>query len=90
MINWRKIKDVGFPTDGNKKYLVTDGKDISTTTIAVEHSVKEGESLKTTFTDWVGDDNTYEDNSCCSGIQCFSMTPTHWCPIDELNLPDSK
>ncbi len=78
MINWRDIKTVGFPTDMYKKYLVTDGKDISTSDISTNNGK---------FVDWKGDDNTGEDNQCCSGTKYFEMLPTHWCPIDELNLP---
>lgn len=73
MINWRSIKDVGYPKDQYKKYLVSDGKDISTSEISGKK--------------WTGDDNTYEDNSCCSGPRSFYMIPTHWCPLDEINLP---
>ena len=40
-----------------------------------------------TFKGWIGDENTYEDNSCCSGERMFDLIPTHWCPTDELNLP---
>lgn len=78
MINWREIMSVGFPTDINKKYLVTDGKDISTSDISTNNGK---------FVDWSGDDNTGEDNQCCSGTRYFAMNPTHWSPIDELNLP---
>lgn len=86
-INWRSIKEVGFPLDANKKYLVTDGKDISTSEIRTRTLYKEGEQPLTKFIDWKGDENTSEDNSCCSGEICFLMDPTHWCPIDEINLP---
>lgn len=83
-INWRSIKEVGLPTNQNLKYLVTDGTDISTTTISYTtyYSTK---NVK--FDCWSGDDNTYEDNSCCSGTRIFDLVPTHWCPINELNLP---
>ena len=83
MIKWRSIKEFGYPTDTNKKYLVTDGKDISTSVVTnYFNTVERVKKLKFT-----GDDNTYEDNSCCSGTQMFDLTETHWCPIDELNLP---
>lgn len=87
MINWRSIKDIGYPTDGNKKYFVTDGKDISTTEVSGVTHFKGDNKPTFTFKSWSGDDNTYEDNSCCSGTKVFDMTPTHWCPIDEINLP---
>jgi hypothetical protein len=87
MINWRKISDVGFPTDPHKKYLVTDGEDISTTDIGGNTRFKGDGNPTFTFKSWTGDDNTYEDNSCCSGIRMFDMTPTHWCPTDEIELP---
>lgn len=85
MINWRCIKDVGFPTDSNLKYLVTDGKDISTSDASISKNYNTG---KIKFNKWTGDDNTFEDNQCCSGTRCFEMSPTHWCPISELNLPN--
>jgi len=85
MINWRCIKTDGFPTESNKKYLVTDGKDISTSDASIDKNYATG---KTKFNNWTGDDNTWEDNSCCSGTRVFDLVPTHWCPIDELNLPN--
>ena len=81
MINWRS----GLPTDFSKKYLVSDGKDISTSTISTRKDYETGE-IK--FREWVGDDNTYEHNECCSGTPCFDLTVCYWCPIDELNLPN--
>ena len=86
MINWRSIKNVGYPTD-DIKYIVTDGQDISTTLIHVVTTFDDNNKTVKKFKKWTGDDNTYEDNSCCSGPSCFSMTPTHWCPANELNLP---
>ena len=82
-INWRNIADVGNPTDNNKSYLVTDGKEISTTSISCKWISKNEWS----FLKWSGDENTYEDNSCCSGEIMFDILPTHWCPTDEINLP---
>jgi len=87
MINWRNIKTEGYPTNGNIKYLVTDGKDISTTEASGNTHFKGDGNPIFTFSKWSGDDNTYEDNQCCSGPRCFDMTPTHWCPTNELNLP---
>lgn len=84
MINWRCIKNVGFPTDTNLKYLVTNGKDISTSDIDITRNYKNGE-IK--FNKWTGDDNTYEDNQCCSGTKMFDINPTHWIPLSELDLP---
>jgi len=86
-INWRCIKDVGNPTDGNKTYLVTDGKEISSSDINVSIHFKGDGNPTHTFKGWSGDENTYEDNSCCSGERVFDMTPTHWCPTDEIDLP---
>lgn len=85
MINWRNIKTDGLPTNGNIKYLVTDGKDISTSSvnISTNYTTKE-----TKFISWTGDDNTWEDNQCCSGTKIFDLIPTHWCPLDEVNLPN--
>ena len=87
MINWRSIKEVGNQTDGNKTYLVTDGKDISTTEIAIRTHFKGDCNPTSTFLGWSGDSFTYEDNSCCSGTRGYDMIPTHWCPTDEINLP---
>jgi len=85
-MNWRSIKDVGYPKDGNNKYLVTDGVDISTSEVnGTTTFSKSGVSFK--FHSWAGDDNTWEDGHGCSGIPMFDMTPTHWCPIDEIELP---
>jgi hypothetical protein len=84
MINWRSIKEVGYPTDSNLKYLVTDGKDISTSDASINKNYNTGE---TKFNKWIGDDNTWEYNDCCSGERVFEMKPTHWCPINEINLP---
>lgn len=84
MINWINIKDNGYPTNENIKYLVTDGKDISTSDISIIRNYNSGESI---FKAWTGDDNTWEDNQCCSGTKIFDMTPTHWIPLSELNLP---
>ena len=86
MINWRSIAEVGFPTDGNKTYLVTDGTDISTTEAGGITNYSDGKP-KFKFKEWVGDENTGEDNSCCSGERYFDMKPTHWAPTDEINLP---
>ena len=86
MINWRCIKTDGTPTDSNKKYLVTDGKDISTSDISV-YNFSKG---KIRFDGWTGDDNTWEDYHCCSGTRKFDLVPTHWCPIDELNFPGNE
>lgn len=87
MIKWNKISDVGYPTDSNKTYLVTDGIDISTTEMYGTTRFKDNEKPTFTFKGWSGDENTYEDNSCCSGTRMFHMTPTHWFPTDEINLP---
>jgi hypothetical protein len=86
-INWRSIQDDGLPTDTNKKYLVTDGKDISTSDIYGSTHFKGDGNPTFTFKGWGGDDNTWEDNSCCSGTRVFDMQPTHWCPTDEIALP---
>ncbi len=88
MIKWRDIKEVGYPTDSNKKYLVSDGKDISTSECFGTTHFKGDGNPTFTFKGWNGDDNTFEDNQCCSGPRSFYMTPTHWIPIDELNLPE--
>jgi hypothetical protein len=87
MINWRSIKEVGTPDNIHTKYLVTDGKDISTSGIYGSTLFKEDGKPVFTFKGWDGDDNTWEDNSCCSGPRVFDMAPTHWCPIDEIGLP---
>ena len=84
MINWRSIREVGHPTDCNKSYLVTDGKDVSTTNVSITTFYNTG---KTSFNKWTGDENTYEDNQCCSGTPMFDLIPTHWCPTDEIELP---
>jgi len=87
MINWRCIAEVGYPTNSHKKYIVTDGKDISTTEChGITHFKGDGNPTFT-FKGWSGDENTWEDNSCCSGERVFDMTPTHWAPVDEINLP---
>jgi len=87
MINWRSIAEVGTPTDSNKKYLVTDGHDISTSDIYGRTLYRGVGESTFTFKGWSGDDNTYDDNQCCSGERMFDLEPTHWCPTDELNLP---
>jgi hypothetical protein len=86
MINWRCIKDVGFPIDSNEKYLVSDGKDISTSVIEFSRN---SNTDKITNHKWTGDDNTFEDNQCCLCTRYFEMLPTHWCPISELNFPNN-
>jgi len=83
-MNWREIKEVGTPTDANKSYLVTDGKECSTTNIDIRKNYNTGE---TKFLGWTGDENTYEDNQCCSGTTMFDLVPTHWIPTDEIPLP---
>lgn len=88
MINWRSIAELGPPLE-DKKYLVTDGKDISTTDVKLNCDYRGGPPI-VTFKGWRGDDNTFEDNSCCSGTVMFAMEPTHWCPIEELTLPEVK
>ncbi len=83
-MNWREIKEVGTPTDANKSYLVTDGKECSTTNIDIRKNYNTGE---TKFLGWTGDENTHEDNQCCSGTPMFDLVPTHWIPTDEIPLP---
>jgi hypothetical protein len=87
MINWRSIAEVGYPTNSHKTYLVTDGKDISTSDVSGSTHFKGDGNPIFTFKGWSGDENTYEDNSCCSGERMFHMVPTHWAPTDEINLP---
>ena len=87
MIKWRSVKEVGNPTDGHKTYLVTDGKEIATTGISTSTLFKGDGNPISTFLGWSGDENTYEDNSCCSGEIMFDLSPTHWCPTDEIDLP---
>jgi len=82
-MNWRNIQDVGTPTDVNKSYLVTDGKECSTTNIDIRKDYITGELVF----GWLGDENTYEDNQCCGGTTMFDLTPTHWVPTDEIPLP---
>ena len=86
MLNWRNVKIDGNPVNVNGKYLVTDSKDISTSGIngVVWYG---GSEAKFTFMGWTGDDNTYEDNSCCSGEKCFDMDVKYWCPVEEIELP---
>lgn len=84
IMNWRDTSKVGVPLDDNKSYLVTDGKECSTTNIAVRKNHDTGEL---TFVRWTGDENTYEDNQCCSGTPMFDLVPTHWIPTDEIPLP---
>jgi len=88
MVKWRSISKIGYPTDMNKKYLVSDGKDISTSNISGKMHFKGDGNPTFTFTEWLGDDNTYEYNDCCSGVFIFDMKPTHWSPIEEVNLPE--
>jgi len=100
MVKWRSISKIGYPTDMNKKYLVSDGKDISTSNISGKMHFKGDGNPTFTFTewlgddntyeynDWLGDDNTYEYNDCYSGVVIFDMKPTHWSPIEEVNLPE--
>ena len=87
MINWRNIEEVGNPTDPHMTYLVTDGKEMATTQIYSSTRFKGGEPPITTFKGWKGDENTQEDNDCCSGPLKLLITPTHWCPTNEINLP---
>lgn len=86
-IKWRSVKEVGTPSDQNGEYLVTDGIDISVSGISGRTHFKGDTKPTFTFIEWTGDANTGEDNSCCSGERYFDITPTHWCPIEELNLP---
>lgn len=83
-MKWRSIKEAGMPINSNKSYLVTDGINISTTDISITKNHSTGE---TKFNGWTGDENTYEDNQCCSGESMFDMEPTHWIPTDEIELP---
>jgi len=87
MINWRSITEVGYPTNSNGKYFVTDGKDVSTSDCYGNTHFKGDGNPIFTFKGWSGDDNTWEDNQCCSGTRIFDMKPTHWSPVDEINLP---
>jgi hypothetical protein len=84
MLNWRSVETDGYPIDGNKSYLVTDGKDMSTTDVSITKNYSTGE---TKFNKWAGDESTYEDNQCCSGERMFDMIPTHWCPTGEIQMP---
>ena len=84
IMNWREILKVGTPTDANKSYLVTDGKEVSTTNISITTNYNTG---ATKFNGWTGDENTYEDNQYCSGTPMFDLIPTHWLPTDEIQLP---
>lgn len=85
MINWRSIIKDGYPSGHlHKTYLVTDGVEIATTNADI---MKNYNTEETKFIRWVGDDNTYEVNSCCSGERIFDLIPTHWCPTDEINMP---
>jgi hypothetical protein len=89
-MNWRSIKDDGNPTDGNKSYLVTDGKEVAVSDIFGKTHFKGDGDPKYTFQGWSGDPSTYEDNSCCSGERGLDMVVTHWCPTDEVKLPKTK
>lgn len=77
MINWRKISEVGMPTDTNEDYLVSDGKFIESSEL--------GQNRKGTY--FTGSSSTYEDNPCCSGPVVFDFSVSYWCPTSELNLP---
>lgn len=87
MINWRNIETDGYPLDENESYLVTDGNEVSTTQINIKRNYG-GTNPKTEFRGWSGDENTYENNECCSGETVFDLIPTHWCPASEINLPE--
>jgi hypothetical protein len=87
MINWRSIAEVGTPKDPHKTYLVTDGKELGVSGISGSTLFKGDGKPIFTFREWTGDENTWEDNSCCSGPIVFDLHPTHWCPTDEINLP---
>ncbi len=86
-LNWRKISDVGLPTDRHADYFVTDGKSVSVSAIHGMTKFRAGSDPVFTFMSWAGDDNVYEDNDCCSGTKILDMDPTHWCPVNEINLP---
>ena len=86
MVNWRNIKELGLPNDPELTYLVTDGRFIATTDIVTSIDSNGGGHK---FKEWTGDGFTYEDNQCCSGPRCFELEPTHWCPTNEINLPNS-
>ena len=86
-MNWRSIAEVGMPTDTNATYLVTDRKEVATTQIDRRHRRKP-EGGYDSFMMWVGDENTWEDNQCCSGDRQFDLVPTHWMPVNEIQLPE--
>ena len=83
-MNWKSIEKDGYPMDSSKSYLVTDGEAISTSNINVFTNYTTQNSR---FIAWTGDENTNEDNSCCSGERCFDLEPTHWICTSEIPLP---
>jgi len=88
MLQWRSIKELGNPMDQHIDYLVTDGINLAVSSI---HGISYYESpTRFVFKGWTGCEFTYEDNQCCSGEKIFDMTPTHWCPATEVNLPRTK
>ncbi len=86
-LNWRSIERDGYPSDPYATYLVTDGKEIATTEVSGTIHFKKNEPRIFVFKEWSGDPNTSEYNDCCSGERTFELTPTHWVPVSEINLP---
>jgi len=73
-MNWRSIKDDGYPTKEGLGYLVSDGR-------LIEFSDWVDKT-------WVGGSvyATYEEVSGTS----FDFVVTHWLPCEELELPEKE
>ena len=76
MINWRKISEVGLPTNDRIGYLVSDGKNFDYSDIEISRN-----GVK-----WLGG-SVYATYSESNGTE-FDFFPTHYYPVDELNLPN--
>ena len=91
-INWRSIKKVGMPTNEKVGYLVFDGKDIEYSDLYIEYSSdgtwnkeKSDFNYSPKKAIWTGG-SVYALYEEVSGTE-FDFSPTHWCPVSELNLP---
>ena len=85
-INWRSVENDGYPSDENQSYLVVDGKQMSISGIRITYETTYSNQVKDGI-EWSGDPHTWEDHQDVNSEERFDLTPTHWCPIDEINFP---
>jgi hypothetical protein len=89
MINWRSIERDGLPTDSKVGYLVSDGSNIEYSDLYLNYGLYFSNRPKNPISvEWIGGSSILVCEECSGTI--FPFDVKFWCPVSELNLPETN